>query len=203
MHPCNRTIQVIRRSLSTTGRLKVYYPNLLNLPDIQVQRGINLMTQGLVQTMVWESGFWAEPKMSLQGDYQVRLNACCLFSYTQTNHQYIKRAAHGLTVMRSATTDIRKGQLLMLNDLFLPNTPWRERINQIIKEAFEARQTPMLTEFSDIGEFPGYYLTPEGVVIYFQAYEYTPFVVGLPEFLIPYSQLKPFIGPQSPLAPLL
>lgn len=40
-------------------------------------------------------------------------------------------------------------------------------------------------------------------MIYFQAYEYTPYVWGLPEFPISLESLRPYIDGANPLARLL
>jgi hypothetical protein len=51
-----------------------------------------------------------------------------------------------------------------------------ENYSQLVNETFKANN---------------YYLTKDGVVIYFQQYDIAPYAAGLPTFLIPYSQAGP------------
>ena len=57
----------------------------------------------------------------------------------------------------------------------------------------------MLTPFATISPDQTYYLTPDGIVVYFQSGEYTPEYYGSPEFLIPFSDITDLLAPQSPL----
>ncbi|HCS76852.1 MAG TPA: hypothetical protein DIW05_03745 [Syntrophaceae bacterium] len=47
-----------------------------------------------------------------------------------------------------------------------------------------------------------FYLTDDSLVIYFQEIEHTPHYVGIPEFIIPFTQIKHLINENGPIAVL-
>lgn len=198
----NVRVRVLKRKL-VKPRLNVTYPFVTDMGSQLTQIYINKMFRALVDQMILDQGFWQEPNMTITGDFKVRLNQRGLLSVTQEIYSYVKLAAHGLTVQKSLTFDLLSGQQLILKDLFKWDSDYKAYLSQIIKQQIKERDIPLLTEFKSINDDQDFYLTPDNLVIYFQLYEYTPYVYGILEFKIPYQQLKPIIGKDSPLNRLL
>jgi len=102
--------------------------------------------------------------------------------------------AHGSTVRRSETWDTRTGQRLSLFQFVKDPTGYHEKIMDAIRQQAELQiQRGENIYFEDYPQLisehfnpESFYLTPEGVVIYFQQYEIAPYAGGLPEFTIPF-----------------
>ncbi len=196
---CPYRPQVIARRITRAG-VSITYPLITGMPGaVEANR---LVLQALNQ-LIRDTRYPPEGKAEVHGRFFLRLNRACLLSLSQEVYSYVQGAAHGLTAVKSLNFDVLTGRPLRLEELFTPGTPWVEEINRQIKEQIQRRDIPLINPFESIGENPDFYLTDKDLVIYFQLYEYTPYYVGLPEFPIPLESLRPYIGPRSPLAPLL
>ncbi|XOQ43831.1 MAG: hypothetical protein ACFWTN_05165 [Clostridium sp.] len=49
--------------------------------------------------------------------------------------------------------------------------------------------------FKTLGEHPNFYLSNDGIVFYFQQYEYFPYVAGIQEFPISYDSISDLLNP--------
>lgn len=126
-------------------------------------------------------------------DFQVTYNRDCILSIYFDRYEYTG-GAHGTTVRFSDSWNIGCSRPLTLMDLFPPDTNIREYyISAIIEQIrHEVQNEPMLY-FEDyenlVNQYfrpSSFYLTGDGVVIYFQQYEIAPYASGIPEFLIPF-----------------
>ncbi|MDF2537366.1 MAG: hypothetical protein K0S76_387 [Herbinix sp.] len=131
-------------------------------------------------------------------DFFVTYNENCAVSLYFDQYEYAG-GAHGLTVRYSDTWNLQKSKRIDLNELFPGRADYREYIietidlqiqNQIAKgeDYYFENYSQLVSENFKVNSF---YLTPEGVVIYFQQYDIAPYSSGLPTFLIPYSQMGP------------
>jgi len=60
-----------------------------------------------------------------------------------------------------------------------------------------------LKKFNRISDNEDFYLTDNALVICFQLYEYTPYYVGIPEFVIPYSRIRNLIREDGSIGRIL
>ena len=107
-----------------------------------------------------------------------------------TDEYVFSGGAHGNTIRSSQTWDLFQGIMIPLESLF-PNNPYF--IINILKEInvqisvnpdiyFENTCNLVLETFSP----NSYYLTPNGIIIYFQQYDIAPYSSGIRTFLIRY-----------------
>jgi hypothetical protein len=119
-------------------------------------------------------------------------------STTTTNNNYFG-GAHPNSLLSSACFNLQTGQLLSLIDFF--TIPEDKVIDLLVGLVYEQTSTIMdetgsyllydCTEETIRNTFlpEHYYLTGEGLVLYFQPYDIAPYTAGLPQFLIPYTSL--------------
>ncbi len=104
--------------------------------------------------------------------------------------------AHGSTVRSSETWGLPLGRQIPLGALFPRGFDYRTYIiNMIIREIQRQNAAGDSVYFDDYPENVRntfqenqFYLTPQGIVVYFQQYDIAPYSTGIPEFLIPYSR---------------
>lgn len=125
-------------------------------------------------------------------DYTITLNQNCLFSLYFDQYEYTG-GAHGITLRYSDSWNLQKEKRIMLGDLF-PNhdnykhdsiTMIQEQIAKQIKQGtfyFDHYHELVTQNFNE----NSFYLTPEGIVIYFQQYDIAPYSSGIMTFTIPY-----------------
>ncbi|MCE5235347.1 MAG: DUF3298 and DUF4163 domain-containing protein [Clostridiaceae bacterium] len=129
--------------------------------------------------------------------YTITYNQRCHLSLYRDQYEYTG-GAHGNTVRASDTWSLETGRNLPLYSFFPAGRDYRAfLISQIIKQAdvrmqqepgifFENYRALIVQYFN--GEH--YYLTPAGLVIYYQQYEIAPYVTGIVPFTIPYATLN-------------
>ena len=176
----------------------VVYPRVSGLPDDAVEDKINRLIQERVLAMIPKEGCGVYQE--IKGVYEVTLNDRGILSLKLNVYSIRIHAANGIDEQRSLTVNLETGKEYRLYDLFKRNSDYKTVISNIIRKQIEERNIPLIKEFSGIDDFENYYLTENALVIYFQEIEFTPHYVGIPEFPIPYSQIKNLIRVDGPIA---
>ncbi|MBR1802386.1 MAG: DUF3298 and DUF4163 domain-containing protein [Clostridia bacterium] len=100
--------------------------------------------------------------------------------------------AHGSTIRTAQNWDLPLARIIDLQD-FYPNNPYYliEILKQINSQIAERIKQEPSTYFDDYCQLvlesfrlENYYLTPKGIVIFFQQYDIAPYSTGIPTFLI-------------------
>ena len=113
----------------------------------------------------------------------------CIVSFYSDRYEYTG-GAHGNTTRVSATYNAKTGRMLDLNSIIVCRDSKKYLFNEIKEQIdkepsvyFENAGTLIAETFSP----NQFYVTPQGMVIYYQHYDIAPYSSGIREFLIPYS----------------
>lgn len=136
------------------------------------------------------------------GNYEVTLNQKNILSILFNMGTYINHAAHGYTKYSSITANTETGQVYEFSDLFNPKVYYTKVLNDLAIQYIKENNIDLISEYKGITEDQQYYLTPENLVLYYQIYEYTPYVYGLFKIEIPYNKITNIISPTGPIARL-
>jgi predicted secreted protein len=207
---CENDISITNQTITgETDFLKttIQYPKIGGLADDAVEESVNALIWQAAQNAQKEgeknaaelerdraAGYGSPHPCETYFDYHIEYNQAGMLSIVLLNYQYTG-GAHGSTVQSSYTFDLATGAVLELSDLMKSGVDFRAYFNQTIRREINRRvDEGVLTEFDDakfkdIGEHPGYYLSNNAVVIYFQQYEYFPYAAGIQEFPIAYTKL--------------
>ncbi|MCZ8520426.1 MULTISPECIES: stalk domain-containing protein [Paenibacillus] len=187
--------------------VEVQYPQVEGFADAAVQKKMNdvLRAQGEAavaegikivteaekgnQEIKSESPEVEIPPSLFSSSYTVTSNEQGKLSLYVDQYQYTG-GAHGGTARRGYTFDLKTGELLTLKAAAADHPDYVSIINRTIQNNIKDTELYLLTPFETIQPDRNYYLSHEGIVIYFQQYEYTPYAAGMPEFIIPYSAFK-------------
>lgn len=126
-------------------------------------------------------------------DYEVTFQQDCTLSLYYDQYTYTG-GAHGSTVRKSDTWDLKTGQNLPMRRFFSRYLDYRNYvIKSIIAQIEQQNQNGQGTYFEDYEtnvmqemNINSFYLVPEGVMVYFQQYDIAPYSSGIVEFLIPF-----------------
>lgn len=129
------------------------------------------------------------PPVSFEGSYYVTYNENNLLSLYVDYYEYTG-GAHGGTVRVPYTFDLATGNVLSLKDAAKGNANYVSIINAEIAKQIKARNMELLVPFKTIEPDRPFYLNRNGLVIYFEQYEYTAYAYGMPEFVIPLSAFQ-------------
>ncbi|MFZ7102487.1 MAG: PdaC/SigV domain-containing protein [Peptococcaceae bacterium] len=197
-----------------TNKIKItlQFPQIEGLDDKSVQDRINSVFKKAAEDARDEGLKNAEYLQDVDGDtgsphkyetyfdYKLKYNQNGLLSVTFLNYQYTG-GAHGLTVQSSRTFNLKTGEEYQLKDLIKSDADYVTFISGIVKKQIAERakegilpEQP-LTPFEAIKNEQDFYLSNNGPVVYFQLYEYFPYVAGIQEFAVDFSELKDMLKP--------
>jgi inhibitor of cysteine peptidase len=140
------------------------------------------------------------PQCATYFDYEVKYNQNGLFSFVLNNYQY-EGGAHGSTVQTSYTFDLKTGKQLKVSDLMNASSGYQKNLDSQIRSQINSRVSAgALYEFPNspfqtLGSAPGFYLSNDGIVFYFQEYQYFPYAAGIQEFTVPYGSISSMLNP--------
>ncbi|MGG6432883.1 DUF3298 and DUF4163 domain-containing protein [Anoxybacillus sp. D401a] len=128
--------------------------------------------------------------------FDVTYNEHGILSIPMTLYSYTG-GAHGMTVKVPNNFDFHTGKSLQLSDLFKKGTKYKqviidEVIAQIKKENDLYFDNAIAVVQKMTNDQP-YYITKDGIVVYYGLYEIAPYAAGIREFLIPFSILRPYM----------
>ena len=130
-----------------------------------------------------------------QQNFTVTYNQACVLSLYMDRYEYTG-GAHGNTVRSSDTWCVRRARRVTLDQLFPQGFDYRSYIIQNVLAQIQEQMgsddevyyfenyAENVEQYFDPASF---YLTEQGLVVYFQLYEIAPYAAGFREFLIPYS----------------
>lgn len=122
-------------------------------------------------------------------NYTIALNKGCMVSLFMDEYNYMG-GAHGLTVRTSDTWDFSKGRRITLKELYGADPSYKGRIiediNNQISGLLKLKPQTFFEDYEKLVQNTfhpeSFFLTPEGIVIYFQQYDIAPYAAGFPEF---------------------
>lgn len=132
-------------------------------------------------------------------DYDVKYNQNGLFSIVLSNYQY-EGGVHGSTIQTAFTFDLNTGKQLKLSDLTNPSSGYQKYFDAAIRSQIDARiKSGALYEFPSspfqtLGGNPDFYLSDDGIVFYFQEYQYFPYAAGIQKFTVPYGSISSMLN---------
>lgn len=125
-------------------------------------------------------------------NYQITYNTDCITSLFFETYTYMG-GAHGSTIRSSDTWNFASGKKLELRDFYPRHTGFvteiQENIKQQISNRLEIQPASFFPDYAkllqDSFDTRRYYLTPDGIILYYQQYDIAPYSSGIPEFLLP------------------
>lgn len=199
-------VQVItKRITQANNEIVIDYPVVVGMANPHVQQKINHDIYALVRWLMIDQynklidRGYQDPKVEMQGWYELKTNERGILSLVIGNYTFPYPAAHGLTILKSLTFDIQTGKLYTLGELFKPGSNYVKVLSDIIQKQIQARDIPLLGPFTEIAPNQDYYIADKSLVIYFQLYDFTPYVFGFPFFPISVYEIQDIIREDGPL----
>ncbi|KRQ87876.1 Peptidoglycan-N-acetylmuramic acid deacetylase PdaC [Caloramator mitchellensis] len=179
-------------------------PNIIGLKNLRIQRKINAMFIKDIFSFsrrIEKMALKAQKDGVLRNPYEaytrfkVAFNCNCILSIPVTFYEYTG-GAHGNTVIKAYNLNLKNGKTLGYKDIFKKGFDYKTIIvNEIQRQIKENKNDiPYFDDALDtVAKFTDeqpFYITSEGLVVYYGLYELAPYVAGIQEFTIPYSLLK-------------
>jgi hypothetical protein len=193
-------VNIKTEKVSKGTKQAVYYPKVTQMHNKQLEISINKaivsQTQKLIDQQIGNS---PQTVVEMLGYYELKNNQRDVLSLSQSNYTYHFHAAHGMTYINSLTFDLKQEKLCELKDLFKPGSNYVKVLSDIIQKQIQARDVPLLSDFTEIKPNQDFYIADKVLVIYFQLYEITPYVYGFPMFPISVYAIQNIVDEAGPL----
>lgn len=112
---------------------------------------------------------------------------------------YPHGAAHPLSASLTFHWLLRENRKLRADDVFNQKTKWTDFLSRYCFEDLSKKQKIELVSIDAVGDLPTqpwrWQFSGEGLVIHFNPYEVASYAEGMPEVLIPWRDLKPYLLP--------
>lgn len=180
---------------------EIYYPQVADMSDARIQQAINQQIYQLAEYL-FQQQFRQQGASSFDqmiGTFEIKTNERYVLSLTLSNYAIAAGFAHGLTLIKSLTFDIRTGKNYSLQDLFQSGAEYVKTLSDIVKKQISERDIQTLEPFDSISADQDYYIADKCLVLYFQLYEITPYYVGLPMFPISVFEIEELVTDDGPL----
>lgn len=191
-------IQTHRYYIPTTD---ILYPMVIGLNNPAAQRKINEEIYNLMLEITSEL---RHPELTtyITGSYEIKANERNFLSLTLGQLGDFG-GAHPMTIVRALNMDISTGKVYKLEELFKPDSDYVERISEIISQEIKERDIPILEKFKSIRTDQDFFIVDNNLIIFFQLYEISPYVVGFPYFSIPIYKLQDIIVEEGMLSRMM
>lgn len=132
-------------------------------------------------------------KYSFDSEFEVTYDKNNILSIVNTIYYYTG-GAHGMTIKKPYVFDTNTGKIAYLKNFFDKNEDYRNIILGEIKKEIsthpEMYYDNIISSLNGIPIDQNFYLTNEGVVVFYDLYDIAPYVAGIREFKVPYNIFK-------------
>jgi hypothetical protein len=182
--------------------ISLQYPKISGLDDISVENAINETIKKEAITAKQEGLEYIKNfpedtegnKYQVDLNYRITYNQNNLLSIVLQNYQYTG-GAHGDMLQKSYTFNLQTGKEYYLQDLFKGGADYKTLFNNLVKDGIKERGLSKITQFNSVSWNQVYYLDNNGVIIYFEPYEYFARSDGIQEFSAKYDELTDMLNP--------
>ncbi len=191
-------IKIVTELLETKTKDTLFlmrYPTVSGLGDKEVEKNINAVLEKH-KTQFIEDSKEQEKKRDSSVDYMYQAFQNFVVTYNENDmlslaiDQYsYTGGAHDSTIRTGFTFSLKDGKVFTLEDLLKEKSPnYKVELDKLVAKDLKDINGYYGT-FKGLNADAEYVIKPDGLAVFFQQYEYTPFAAGIPTFLIPYNQV--------------
>jgi hypothetical protein len=183
---------VLPKEITITNNI-LLWPHIEDLPNLAIQNQLNQVLQQEADRLTESS---KAPQTTTRADYLVTFNKGNILSLSISEFVSPQLAAHPMSYFKAYTMNVHTGKLYQLNDLFKPESNYKERLNPLIQQQINDRNIMFINPYGGIKENDQeFYLTPQSLILFYKIYEYTPYVYGILKFAVPLEQITDILAP--------
>lgn len=188
-----------RRITTQDNMVTIDYPTVKDMESPTVQHSINRAIVSQVDKLMRDQGYYKSQKIEMLGWYEIKTNERGILSLTIGNYAFSYPSAHGLTIVKGLTFDLKSGDEIELKSLFKPDSDYVKVLSDIVAQQIKDRNIALLDKFKGIAPDQDFYIADKSLVLFFQLYEITPYYMGLQYFPISVYQIQDIIAEEGAL----
>lgn len=173
----------------------IKYPVLVNMKDKKIEDSFNNVIKERVDEYknLYNRNDTDDKetlKQTIFVDYEILRKEKDYISLKLIISLYTEGAAHPNNFLDSITFDLETGSELRLKDLFKEDSDYEKTLNEVLNEKVKELEYELFEEYKGLEEHQQFYLTDNGLAIYYQPYVYTPHAVGPLILEVPFAEIK-------------
>ena len=181
----------------------VYYPVLGNMADLKVEADINAelreMWTDISTTSIKPSDVL---DYNYESGFQVVFSRKDLLVLMELGYSFPFGAAHGMPIMNHFHIDTRTGEFYGLGELFIKGSDYVGILTEIVRKQIEEQAGNedvyyFPDSFDGIDSDQPFYITEQGLNLYFLPYEIAPYAAGFPTFLVTFDEISDIIDKEG------
>ncbi|MBB6022413.1 hypothetical protein HNR77_003510 [Paenibacillus sp. JGP012] len=192
-----KVTSVTKKATVKNAEVDIRYPQVSGLASKEVEAAINKVLKDEVDTSfaafkkqtIEFGGATAKRPYAFETSYVVTYNENGVLGLI-TQHYEDYAGAHGMTYRTGHTFALDTGKELTLDDVIANSKSMRETISKKVGEQLKA-SGGYLDGYKGLNKDQDFYVSPTGVVVFFQLYEYTAYAEGFPEMTFSYKEILP------------
>lgn len=201
---------------SSAYQITAEYPEVSGLTDPIIEKKINVAIADRVNEVIAdfkqsmasvrvEKGESSTLDIGYTAEHLATLPHLIVFRLTESYFE--AGAAHPGQTTETFNFDTRTGQILTLDDLFVPGTPYVEKISEYsikeLKNRLGNEDQISRGAGPDSENFEAFLLTDGGLKIVFNQYQVAAYAAGEQEVMIPYLELFDIISDAGPIGKIV
>ncbi|MEH7112393.1 WG repeat-containing protein [Neobacillus niacini] len=193
--PVTDDISVIENKFKPDKDYLVYYPQVKGIKN---QENVNQTLKDLSGVKIIPENTQLES--SYIGDFDITFYKNNLMVIEINGYEYPFGAAHGMPIKKYAHLNLKTGEFFHLKDLFSPKEDYVKVISEIIGEQIknDDQYSYVFPEtYKGIKADQPFFISKEGLNLYFQPYEIAPYAAGFPTFTIPFAEINSIINKEG------
>jgi hypothetical protein len=192
--PLHEPYTVIEKKYKPNKDFLIYYPQISGMANRKKQDEINQLLKDFAG--IKETPAHLQLESNYMGDFDVTFYRKELVVIEITGYNYPFGAAHGMPMKKFVHLDLKTGETFLLKDLFKSGSPYVKVLSERIGN--QIKNNPQYT-YVFPGSYKGiqvdqpFYISEEGLNVYFPPYEIAPYAAGFPTFTVPFKELTDII----------
>ena len=198
--PETNVVTNLQTQVLSPAQFKLEYPFIENAGNMANQEIIDALNS------LWLNTVLLPEKINfiiVESAYEVPLNSNGLLSIVMSLYTKTQDNPSGNIVFNSLTVDVNTGKVYDLGDLFNTRMNYAKILSDIAMKKANEMNINFIEPYSGITDTQQFYLTPEALVLYYQAGEFTPASMGLFRITIPYNEISNILYPESPIVRIM
>jgi hypothetical protein len=193
--PLSDQYAVIEHKYRPNKDYLVYYPQLKGVKN---QTKVNELLKEL--SGVKDIPPHTQLESNYMGDFEVTFFRKNLLVILIEGYDYPFGAAHGMPIKKYVHIDVKSGEIYQLKDFFLPDSPYVKVISDIIDEQIKDNEKYSYLfpdAYKGIKPDQPFFISDNGLNLYFTPYDIAPYAAGFPTFTIPFDKLSGIINKEG------
>ncbi len=160
------------------------YPQIRGLTNHQAEETLNHVLKTIGEPASLDS------TSTMQTSYSMLMKRGSFLEMMLYSYNYAKGAAHGMPGQIPVMMNLQDGSVYQIGALFKNGANYLSRLSDGVRAQDKQHVLDTFSPFQGATNHDGFFVSNEGITVFFQPYEWTPYALGFPQFTVPYPSIQ-------------